>query len=125
MDLALTSADIERYRQSQLAGREGDARRAAEERLRAIEFPKTLPAFQRLLIDKVGRLWVEDFLRPGTTDPRWTVFDVTGRPLGTVKLPVGFRLFEVGRDYVLGRERDSDGFARVRMYTLSAGGPAR
>jgi hypothetical protein len=38
--------------------------------------------------------------------------------LGVVQVPVGFRVFEVGTDYILGRLRDPSGQAHIQLYTL-------
>jgi hypothetical protein len=118
IDLRLTEADKARYREGELAGKQGEARDAAELRLRSTVFPKTIPAFQRLLVDPKGRIWAQDQLRANHVPLRWTVFDADGKMLGVVQVPVGFRVFEVGTDYILGRLRDPSGQAHIQLYTL-------
>jgi hypothetical protein len=118
-DLKITPADIERYRERQLAPYEPAARRVIEQRMRPSDFPETFPAFERLLIDGAGRLWVEDLERTGFKDSgQWMVFDREGRPLGRVALPAGFHVSQIGSDYVLGWWMAPDQFARIRMYEL-------
>ena len=118
VDLTLTETDKERYRQSELAGKQGDARAAVEARLASVTWPKTIPAFQRMLVDPSGRIWAQGYLRANHVPLEWTVFDPAGKMLGTVEVPVGFRLFEVGTDYILGRLRDPSGQAHIQLYSL-------
>ena len=118
VDLRLTDADKQRYREGELAGKQGEARAAVESRLASITWPKTIPAFQRILVDPAGRIWAQDYLRANHVPLKWTVFDRTGKMLGVVEVPVGFRVFEVGTDYILGRLRDAKGQAHIQLYTL-------
>ena len=121
MDLRLTEAEKALYREGELSGREGHAREAAEIRLRTAIFPATIPAFQRLLVDPSGRIWAQDQLRANHVPLQWTVFDPGGKMLGVVKVPVGFRIFEVGTDHILGRFRDATGQAHIQLYGLIPG----
>ena len=118
VDLRLDSAEIARYKAAQLAGREGDALREAERRLASMTFPRTEPAFERILVDGARRLWVKDFEPVPDSPGQWTVFDPTGAMLGTVSTPPKFRVFEVGSDYVLGRWRDAEGVAYIHLFEL-------
>jgi hypothetical protein len=122
IDLTLTEADRELYSEGEIATRTGEARKAAVVRLQATVFPKTIPAYQRILHDPSGRIWVQDHIRAPHIPLQWTVFDRQGKMLGTVQVPVGFRVFEVGKDYVLGRLRDASGDAYIQLYRLT---PAR
>ena len=40
-------------------------------------------------------------------------------PMARVSVAPGFRLTDVGRDYIVGIHRDSDGVEAVRVYALS------
>lgn len=46
------------------------------------------------------------------------VFDTDGRLLGTVQMPRGFAVFQIGRDLVLGRARDEFDIEHIRLYEL-------
>ena len=118
VDLRFTETDKDRYRQSELAGKQGEARAAVESRLAGVTWPKTIPAFQRMLVDPSGRIWAQGYLRANHIPLEWTVFDPAGKMLGTVEVPVGFRVFEVGTDYILGRLRDPSGQAHIQLYRL-------
>jgi hypothetical protein len=118
VDLRLTDAIKEQYQQSERANKQGEALAAVETRLANAVWPKTIPAFQRMLVDPSGRIWVQGYLRANHIPLEWTVFDPSGKMLGTVEVPVGFRAFEVGKDYILGRFRDPKGQAHIQLYRL-------
>jgi hypothetical protein len=84
-----------------------------------VQLPDQLPAFERLLVDDAGNLWVQHTAWPGTVPPEWDVFDGEGTMLGTVRMPAGLRATHVGADFVLGVWTDEDGVEYVRMYTLT------
>jgi hypothetical protein len=78
---------------------------------------ETLPFFDRIVVDRSGHLWVKEFgfdREPG----RWQVFGSDGGWLGALSTPAGFRITDVGHDYVLGVAIDSLGVERVRLYAL-------
>lgn len=81
-----------------------------------LEYPKTFPLHGAMLVASDGRLWVEEYRSPAETQSRWVVFDPNGRLVTTLELPDGFRLAEVGRDYLLGSWRDEDDLDHVRAY---------
>lgn len=89
--------------------------------------PDSLPAFESLLLDVAGRLWVREHRAPGTPRPdgtaRWSVYDRRGRRLGTVEMPARLEPFEIGDDYVVGLWRDELGVEHVRVYGLEKAGP--
>lgn len=97
-----------------------DARRTLEDS----PAPETRPVFGPVLADPEGNLWVSEY-RPSWAEDGptvWTVLDPDGRWLGTVTTPPGLQLYEVGRDYVLGRRTDDLGVEHVEMYGLERGG---
>jgi hypothetical protein len=100
--------------------------------VRESPYATALPAFSRFIVDRGGRLWVreahwQDAIGAGSlSDPpavtsAWSVFDVRGRWLGDVSMPVGFQPFEIGADYATGTLR-TDGGTRVVVYALSSRG---
>ncbi len=116
------SAEVyDRYREESLE----DARDQVQRSLYAhyyeldLPIPEYLPAYQRLLVDDEGNLWVENYRLPWGTQPRWEVFDPDGRWLGTVETPEGVRPYQIGRDFLLGRHRDDLGVERIRVYDLT------
>jgi hypothetical protein len=76
------------------------------------------PAFTGLLAGADGTVWAEEPRHLHDYWPRWSVFDAEGRWLGTVKMPAGFALQQVGNDWVLGMEPDGRGLLHARVYPL-------
>jgi len=116
----VTSADIQAYKDMVTANRRDRTRlQALLDMIDAMPVPETMPAFEALMVDKEGNLWVRDYRRPGDdTPPRWAVFDPDGRMIGFADIPAGFTIFEIGSDYLLGRERDEWDAQHVRVYEL-------
>jgi hypothetical protein len=86
----------------------------------ANSIPERRPAFSGILVDPLGFLWVQGYIRslvaPG---PRQSeVFDPDGQWLGTVELPDNFNLYQVGEDYLLGRHRDDLGVETIQVLEL-------
>ena len=89
------------------------------------------PHYAALLVDELGYLWVRQYR--WRTDNHWTgsgslmtsgpgdwwVFEPDGRWLGTVRMPEGLDLSQVGEDFILGTHRDELGVERVRLYGLT------
>lgn len=116
----LTQADIDAEKEKQLAATRPDRQAQLERDFPLIPFPKTLPPYDRLVVDADDNLWVQDYPRMRSPTVRWTVFAKGGAQLATVTLPRDLEVFEIGRDYVLGRYLDADeGIPHVRMYRLT------
>ena len=82
---------------------EVDARRVLDD----VTAAPVRPYYSRLVLDRVGNLWVEQapviWTDPGPVD--YLVFDPEGVLLGAVTLPP-IDVLEIGDDYVLGIYRD-------------------
>ena len=115
--IPITASDVERWK-------DGWERRNAEyswEPWDAVmaELPprEFRPAVAGLLVDSKGYLWVAD--RKDATTSEWSVFDATGRWLGTLELPLQ-RVEWIGEDLILGIREDPDtGVEVVEGYRLS------
>jgi hypothetical protein len=81
----------------------------------------TMPAFDHLIVDSEGYLWVRDFVVDRAAPSRWSIFDASGAWLGTVELPPGLYVSQIGPDWVLGRTKDELDVEHVRLYRLSRG----
>lgn len=81
-----------------------------------LEYPFAFPLVGEIRVDVDDRLWVEEYRRPWVTTSKWTVVARDGSIIGSVSLPDGFRLAEVGVDYLLGSWRDDDDVDHVRAY---------
>lgn len=80
--------------------------------------PAHRPTMQRLLVDRTGHLWAEQFAVDPSHPRRWFVFDPTGGALGLVETPARFVIEEIGADYVLGRWPAGDSVERVERFRL-------
>jgi hypothetical protein len=73
----------------------------------ATQLPDTLPGFERIMFDAVGRLWVEEFVPAyEVREATWWIFDPKGALIARAKLPSGFTPHEIGADDVIGETRD-------------------
>lgn len=95
------------------------------QRILDTEFSNTHPVHGRVLVDRIGFLWVANYEIPvfGDQPPDelpevWDVFDVEGRWRTQLEMPSGFRVDEVGEGFILGVHVDESGLNRVRQYSL-------
>ncbi len=87
--------------------------------LEASVFADTFPAYDRILVDDVGNVWVRDFQWFDLGSGRqWSVFDPTGRFLGSVRTPTRLQIFQIGPDFILARMVDNRGREAVYVYGL-------
>ena len=91
---------------------------ALEAALDSAPYPKSLPAYERILADPSGNLWVLEYSIRFGQPQSWSVFDPEGRWLGTVRTPAGLRVEQVGESWVAGVWRDAGGEEHVRVYEL-------
>lgn len=123
-----TPAHLDAHIERQVAARppeeRAERRRSLRERLAEVPMPETFPAFDQILADALGNLWIQEYDLPGEerTNPLWTVFDSEGRVLGFVETPTGLRIYEIGEDYILGRATDDLGVEYVQMWSLERTG---
>ena len=71
-----------------------------------------------IFLDDLNAAWVR---LDSPADDRLAAYDVfaeNGQYLGQLSLARGLQIFEIGRDYVLGRVLDDDGVEYVVMYSL-------
>jgi hypothetical protein len=116
----VSSAQIAAYR-AEVLENVGEADRPEwAQALDAAPYPRRMPALAGLVASDDGNLWVRAYHPLGAPDveSRWTVFDPEWRPVAVVKGPVRFQVFQIGPDWVLGRQVDEEGVEHVRMYTL-------
>lgn len=100
---------------------QGDSSAADRALLGALErapYPATVPAYERIVADPDGMLWVLDAAPMTREAVTWRVFDPSGRYLGIVPMPSRFVVHEIGRDYVLGVWTADDGGREVRLYPI-------
>jgi hypothetical protein len=81
--------------------------------------PTLLPMARSALGDGDDALWFEEFTLDLLAPQRFLVVGDDGRLLGTVAVPKGVRLLQVGPDWVLGSREDADGRPQVVRYGLT------
>lgn len=110
---SLTRADADAYWEREYADEPPDRRAESLRAVKDMPLAESYPAFSGILSDRLGHLWVRE--HRGSV---WTVFDREGRVRGLVETPSGLRIFEIGRDYILGRSRDELGVEYVQLWAL-------
>ncbi|MDE2835729.1 MAG: hypothetical protein OXM02_14595 [Bacteroidota bacterium] len=104
----------------------------AEERRGAIEgrranmqvelrkhLPETKPAYQALIIDNAGRMWLQLSTLQDSKDADWIVVDPEGRTVATTTLPLSIRLQTIAGDRAVG-VGEEDGAPVVIAYAITA-----
>jgi len=91
----------------------------AAREIEMLQLPESLPAHGNALrIDPDGNLWLLEYRRDTSAPQEWSVFGSDGRWLGVVETPPTFTVNEIGRDYILGVNRDEFDVQYVEMYDL-------
>ncbi|NIO33140.1 MAG: hypothetical protein GTN75_15290 [Gemmatimonadetes bacterium] len=118
--ITLEQADIQAFEDSALAV--GDARRRRQMRVLFDNLPappRTYPAYAPdIQVDGDLNVWVRKSSRAGDQLSEWSVFSAAGELLGTVVMPPGIDVLDIGADYVLGLQRDELGVEYVRKFRL-------
>lgn len=113
----VTDADREDYLEERRPAENDRFRQAHERMLAQMPFPERKSAFQALQIDARGNAWVQRHAAPGADTP-WDVFDPEGRLLGSVTLPGGLKVLQIGDDFIVGAWKDDLDVQHVRVYRL-------
>ncbi len=126
--IALTEDDRRRYVAEAVKGASGGSgpasRSVMEENARnqvdALPPGRMMPAFDAILSDSEGGMWLRDFV-PRWVDKKtdaWTVINPLGRVERRIVVPADIALTHVGQDYVTGVVRDSLLVEYVVVYRL-------
>lgn len=116
----IDNVDLEHLAESQGALLSSDRQRIyLRNHLMTAHRPKLKPAFSRLLVDPSGSVWLSPTLDSQFPREPWTIIDSDGSFLGTLVMPDGLEILEIGHDYVLGRWRDESNVEYIRVYSLS------
>jgi len=80
----------------------------------------SIPPLYQYWVDRVGNLWTLDWYMPEWPHPEreFNVFNPSGIWLGSVTVPAGMGLSDVGDDYVVATVGDDLGVRRVRVHKL-------
>ena len=113
-----TQAELDAWRTERYADHPEERRTQVLAETADMTLVEFFPAFSALHSDPLGYLWVREYELPGEDHSRWTVFDAEGRVQGFVEMPLDLEVFEIGRDYVLGRVMDELNVERVQLWPL-------
>jgi len=75
-----------------------EVRRALE----GMPIPDRLPAFDRMIVDREGSIWVERYPEAAEPTAHWVVLYPDGEVAAHLELPRRFEPLEIGSDYVVG-----------------------
>jgi hypothetical protein len=114
----LTENEVAPLRAARLQEAKGDWMRTYLTTLFSRTLPRTTPLHAGMVASSDQQIWVVPYVIGVRTRNSFLVLDRSGRPVATVPAPAGFRLYEVGHDYVLGVHTDEDGVERVQLYGL-------
>lgn len=120
-----TRTDRRRFVEHAVAAAGPQSRAAARQQAErdAERLPSTLPAFDRVVFDGSGRLWVEDYVPPYEHERGdWLVLDRQGTLVARARFPVGFDPHVIGREWVIGVTLDDLDVATVERRLISRSG---
>ena len=110
--------ELDEYFARQVAGRPAEVQTRMLNMVKDMPLVESHPAFEEIVGDRAGYLWVREYRMFGEGDEVWTVFDPEGRIEGLVETPVGLEVFEIGEDYVLGLVEDELEVEYVQLWAL-------
>lgn len=97
----------------------GESEQARRERLAAIQYRDSFPAFERFAFaSQDGDVWIPHYPLPGSPTSRWSVFDNTGLWIKDVVVPRDVRLRAASGDEVFAVRTDTLGVESVVVYTV-------
>jgi hypothetical protein len=101
------------------AARDEASRALTNEKYGGSYLPSHLPAFETLVAGTGGEVWVQRWAAAREVPAQYVVLAVNGTPIARVTTAPGFRVTDIGPDYVVGIHKDADGVETVRAYRLS------
>jgi hypothetical protein len=111
--------EIERDRSRRLAAQSEDTRPELARVLDAIPYPAVKPAHGRIVASS-EEIWIQEGDPETTPDSdRWFVFDREGNFLGSIQVPEGLRITDIGPDYVIGVRTDELDVPTVERFGLT------
>lgn len=93
-------------------------RRAAATVLSEMEYPTEWPAYDQLLYDSEGRLWVRNPVRPKESFATWDVYDTALQYVAVAEIPSDVQVLKIQNGVVYGKATDQFGVSSVKVYRL-------
>ncbi len=118
-DLRTTAEDIVRFKRLDTLGKPPRERAQQVREWERVEFPPTVPAYDKLLVDALDYLWVRHYPRGDNATVEWLVFSPAGELVARTALPEALSVMEIGESYIAGVFIDpSYGNHTVRVHAL-------
>ena len=117
-DLSLSPDAFDALLERMVADAAPSDRPSVRRRWRDLPRLERYPAYDRLVTDVDGHLWVRHVPRADADSATWHVFRSGGERLGEVHLPLRATLLDAGSDWVLVSEPDDLDVPTVRVYPL-------
>ena len=114
---------IEAYRSAELAGTTDSAWKRIRGKFlsRSLPMSEFVPAYVRMIVDYGGNIWLQRYYLDSEKERINDILAPDGRWLGTVTLPAGLRVLQVGPDFLLGWRRDESDVEHVVVHRLLKG----
>jgi hypothetical protein len=116
--LLVSEDDVQAYRARFLSPLDPEQQLQARAFLDEKPVSETLPTCDQVRIDDEGRAWIRTFVRPGASNQEWLVFDLAGRPLFGIELPLTSRIMDLSAAHVTVIESEALNVQRVRVYGI-------
>lgn len=114
----MTTELVDRFITRRVADVPPEERNERRQAIAALPIPDFVPPYGTFRLDRAGRLWVQDY--PGIDDSNdWSIYDSGGVLAARITLPDTFTPYDIGDDWLLGRETDELEVEHVRMYRLN------
>jgi hypothetical protein len=119
-DRTVTEADRDRWSQEQMRwAQTAEDRASIKQQLARTVYADERAAYDMVVGNQSGRLWIRDF-DPWAREYRtWLVLDEDGRPDGVVTTPISLEVMEIAEDWVAGVSRDSLDVSHVVTYRIA------
>lgn len=95
-----SDGDLQKWK-GELTAKQPDIAAMVLEAERDVALGPSFPSIGGLVVDNLQRLWVGQYVTPGTPSRDWYVLDKEGNPLGTLKLPALVDPLNPGRTELL------------------------
>jgi len=116
----VTADDRREFRERVLVGLRRPEQRPDYERwLSQAAYPEFKQAFEAIVSDDEGTLWVRSPSAFGSETERWTVYGPGGTSVAALDLPAGLRVVDVGPEHVLAVWVDELDLEYVRSYRIN------
>jgi hypothetical protein len=119
---SVSSDDVERWRSQRLDALPEGLAQTARQAVREAPYHPTYPAFEGLLLDADGRIWIGHTPPWSSPTKAWTVFGPDGEPAWSVTLPASAEVLDARATRVVTLDRDEVDVEIVRVLELDDGG---